>query len=116
MTILLADIVVAAHLLWIGFLIFGALVGRKVRWVMWLHLASLGFSLVLQIFGWLCPLTHLEIWLREQAGGGYSGPFIQHYVERLVYLDAPRWKVFVGTVVVIGGSGVLYWRAVRRKA
>jgi len=105
---ILADIVVAVHLLWIMFLIFGALVGWKVRWVMWLHLGSLGFSVVLQVFGWLCPLTHLEVWLRAKSGWAYSGMFIQHYVEKLVYLDVSRTAVFVGTAVVIAGSGVLY--------
>ena len=108
---ILADIVVAFHLFWIGFLIFGALVGRKVRRVMYLHLASLGFSVMLQTFDWICPLTPLEVWLREQEGGGYTGAFIPHYIERLVYLDVPRWVVFAATVVVIGGSGVVYWKS-----
>ncbi|MFH0765430.1 MAG: DUF2784 domain-containing protein [Calditrichota bacterium] len=111
---LLADIVVATHLIWIGFLIFGALIGRKIRPVMWLHLGSLVFSVVLQINYWICPLTHLEVWLRGKSGGAYSGPFIQRYVERLVYLNVSRTAVFVGTVVVIAGTLLLYRRRLRR--
>ena len=107
---ILADIVVAVHLLWIMFLIFGALVGRRVRWAMWLHLGSLGFSVFLQVFGWLCPLTHLEVWLRGKSGGAYSGSFIQHYVEKLVYLDVSRTAVFIGTGVVIVGTCIVYLR------
>ncbi len=105
-----ADIVVAVHLLWIGFLIFGALIGRKITWVMWLHIGALIFSVILQIKGWLCPLTHLENYLRAKSGWTYSGPFIQHYVEELVYLDVSRQAVFIGTTVVILGSAVVYWK------
>lgn len=72
------------------------------------HLCSLAFSFLLQLKGWICPLTHLEQYLRDRAGGGYTGPFIQHYVEELVYLPvSPKW-VLGGTVVVTMGSLYLY--------
>ncbi len=105
---ILTDITIVCHLLWILFLIFGALFGRRILWVRLLHLSSLGYSILLQLNHWLCPLTHLEIWLRSKTGSGYSGSFIQHYVEKLVYLDVSREAVFIGTAVVIVGTGVIY--------
>jgi len=108
-----ADIVIAIHLLWILFIIFGALPGRRGLTVRLLHLASLVFSVLLQSFGWLCPLTHLEVWLRrQQEAMGYSGSFIAHYLEKLIYLDVSAGYIFVGTVVVIVFSFFLYqpWR------
>jgi hypothetical protein len=90
------------------FLIFGAVIGRKVRWVRWLHIAALTLSVYQQLAGWICPITHLEVWLRRKEGWGYTGSFIKHYVENLVYLDVPRMAVFIGTVVVIGVTGVVY--------
>lgn len=105
-----ADVVVALHLLWIVFLILGAIPGRRWVWVKWTHLASLTFSVVLQIFRWVCPLTHLEIWLRKLGGAQpYEGTFIRHYVERIVYAEIPRVMVFTGTLVVIAFSAWMYF-------
>lgn len=105
----LADAVVTLHLLWICFLVAGALVGRRVGWVRWLHLASLGFAILLTARGWICPLTHLEVWLRRRGGTpGYAGTFIGQYAERLVYLEVPRSVVLGGAVLVAAVSVVAY--------
>lgn len=87
-----ADVIVVVHFLWILFIICGALIGRWVRWVKWLHVGALAFSVCLQLFQWTCPLTHLEVWLRQRHNPalGYVGDFLAHYAERLVYLPAPR--------------------------
>ncbi len=108
---LIADALVVLHLLWILFIMFGALVGRRIRWVKALHIFSLGFSFLLQLFQGICPLTYLEVWLRRQhdASLAYTGDFIAHYAERLVYLPASRGAVFVGTLAVIGLSVWAYW-------
>lgn len=106
-----ADVVVVIHLLWIVFIIFGALVGRKYTWVKWLHLGALVFSLWLQVFQGMCPLTYLEIWLRRRHAPSlaYTGDFIAHYAEQFVYVSAPReWVLGVtGGVVVV--TLVAYW-------
>jgi hypothetical protein len=110
-----ADIVVAFHFIWILFLIGGAAIGRKVRWVMWTHLAALGYSVLLQTFSWICPLTYLEAWLRRQGGReSYAGSFIGHYLEKLIYLDVSRGWIFLFTVVVIGATSVVYYNAMRK--
>jgi len=109
-----ADIVVGIHLLWILFIIFGALPGRRWLTVRLLHLGSIIFSLLLQSFGWICPLTHLEVWLRRQQAKtlGYSTGFIAHYLERIIYLDVSPMDILIGTVFVIFFSLFLYqpWR------
>ena len=112
----LADIVVSVHLLWIFFLIAGAYFGRKHRSVMLLHGAGLVFAVVSQIFGWYCPLTHLEAWLMEKqpASQAYSGSFIAHYAKKLVYIDVPPAVLFVLTLVLVGVNGCIYWRAAEK--
>ncbi len=98
-----ADAVVVLHLLWIVFLILGALPGSRWAWVKWTHLAALAFSIALQAFGWICPSTHLEVWLRQTAGGmPYEGTFIRHYIESIVYAPLSPNVVFVGTLVIVG--------------
>lgn len=103
---LAADMVVIVHFLWILFIAFGAWLGRRVLWVKWLHIGALAFSVVLQISGWICPLTHLEVWLRTRSdrGLGYTGDFIAHYVERLVYLTVPPHLVLMATLLIVGLS------------
>lgn len=113
----LADTVVVFHLLWIVFLIFGAALGWRYAWIKWTHLAALAFSITLQTFGWICPLTHLEVWLRRQADpdGAYAGSFIGHYAERLVYAPIPPPWVLGATAVVVAVSLWVYFgRASRR--
>jgi hypothetical protein len=110
-----ADAVVVVHLAWILFLILGALPGRRWRGVKYLHIGGLAYALASQTVGWICPLTHLEIWLRrrQSPASAYGDGFVQHYVERLVYADLPAAAILAGTVVVITFSWWWYRRPAR---
>jgi len=113
----LADIVVVVHLLWILFLVAGAYWGVKRRPVMMIHGAGLVFAMVSQVFGWYCPLTHLEAWLMENAqpSTAYHESFIAHYAKKLVYIDVPVFAIFVLSLVLIAVNGWLYRKAFRKK-
>ena len=108
---LAADVVVVIHLFWIAFIIAGGVIARWIRWVKWIHIGSLSFSVLLQIFRWICPLTRLEGWLRQRAdpAAGYPGDFIAHYAERLVYLPASPWMVLAATAVIVLIWVWVYW-------
>ena len=97
---ILADAVVLIHFFWILFLIFGALLGVRNRAIKYIHLSGLLFAILIQIFGWYCPLTHLEFWLRSRHNPSidYAGSFIIHYMERLVYLEISQSMVLVSTI------------------
>jgi hypothetical protein len=111
-----ADAVVLLHLLWIVFLILGALPGRHWTWVKWLHLTSLAFSIALQVFRWICPLTYLEVWLRTLGGAQpYEGTFIRHYVEQIVYAEIPRVALLTGTLVIVAFSIWMYFAPKKKK-
>ncbi|HYA86351.1 MAG TPA: DUF2784 domain-containing protein [Nitrospirota bacterium] len=112
----LADIVVLAHLLWILFLIGAAYLGRKNRVVMMVQGAGLVFAIASQTFGWYCPLTYLEVWLREKQSTAcaYPGSFIAHYAEQLVYLDISPTLIFILTVVLIIANVWIYTIAFRK--
>lgn len=99
---LLADIVLLLHLATVLFVIGGLVaivIGnlRNWRWVNGLtfritHLVVIAIVVAQAWLGRLCPLTILENWLREQAGqASYRGSFIQHWVETVLYYDAPAW-------------------------
>ncbi len=108
---LAADFVVLIHFLWIVFLIFGAFTGRKYLLVKILHIAGLGFSVIMQVFGWYCPLTHLEIWLRQRHDPmlTYKGSFIIYYVKKIVYIELSPVIIFVLTLILVSISAYLYY-------
>lgn len=106
-----ADAVVFLHLLWIVFLVIGALPGARWPWVKWTHLAALTFSIALQWFGWACPSTHVEIWLRHYGGAQpYEGTFIGHYLESIVYAELPAGALLAATLVIAAVSLWVYFR------
>ena len=105
-----ADFIVLIHFLWIVFLIFGAFIGKKYSPAKIFHIAGLGFAGIIQIFGWYCPLTYLEIWLRQRHDPllTYSGSFIVYYMEKLIYIELTPVIIFVLTLVLISISAFIY--------
>lgn len=82
----LADLVLVIHALFILFVLFGGLLALRWLKIAWLHLPTVAWAVLLEVFGWLCPLTPLEQSLRQAAGGTtYSGGFIEHYLLPLIY-------------------------------
>ncbi len=111
---LLADGVVLIHFLWIIFLFLGAIWGVRYKAIKIFHLSGLAFALVIQVFNWYCPLTYLEIALRSKHDPhlAYTGSFIIHYVEKLVYLEVSRLLIFIFTILL---SVLNLWIYLRRK-
>ncbi len=99
---LLADAVLALHVAIVLFVVGGLVLViagnfRGWRWVnrLWFRLAHLGAIAVVVAEAWFaitCPLTTLEMWLRAKgAEATYGGSFIEHWLQRLLYYDAPGW-------------------------
>ena len=118
----LADAVLALHVLFVAFVLLGlavVLAGAalgwswvRARWFRLCHVAAIGVVALQAWLGVLCPLTHLEMWLRRQAGqAGYSGSFVEHWLQRLLYYDAPAW-VFLLAYTLFLALVVLAWRLV----
>lgn len=67
-------------------------------WFRLAHLAAIGVVVAESWYGVVCPLTTLEAWLRVRAGApvyGGSG-FVEHWLQRLLYYDAPAWVFTLG--------------------
>ena len=107
---ILADITVLIHFSWIIFLILGAFLGAKNKGVKIFHISGLVFAFIIQIFDWYCPLTHLEVWLRSRHNPAltYTGSFIAHYLEAIVYIELPRYLIFMLTVFICGFNTWFY--------
>lgn len=115
----LADAVLVLHLGVVAFVVGGLVLILLGRWRGWawvhgrafrlVHLAAIGLVVVQSWLGAACPLTTLESWLRVQAGAaGYGGGFIEHWVTRLLFWDAPPW-VFGLSYTAFGALVLLAW-------
>lgn len=98
----LADAVLLLHFGIVLFVVLGLPVVIIVNRAGWGWVNQFGWRLahlvaiaVVALQAWLgqyCPLTVLESWLRVQAGGaGYTGSFIEHWLQSVLYYEAPLW-------------------------
>lgn len=114
---LLADAVVVFHLAVVLFVIGGAALLLWRRWIAWVHLPVVLWVIFAECFQYLCPLTYLENWLREQGGAeGYRGDFVAHYLMPVLYPAGltPRIQVMFG-LLVFAINATLYAMAFRRR-
>ena len=117
--LLLADVLLVLHFLFVVFVIAGLLLIVMGGWRGWawvhkrgfrmLHLAAIAVVVAQAWLGQICPLTSLEMWLRAEAGeAAYSGSFIQYWVSHLLYYRAPAW-VFVSAYTLFGAMVLAAW-------
>lgn len=58
------------------------------RWrqLAWFHLPAALWGAIIELGGWICPLTYLENHLRRMGGSGdYRVTFIEYYLEPVLY-------------------------------
>jgi len=112
-----ADTIVLLHL---GFILFVALGGiLTLRWprVAWVHLPAVAWGALIELTGWICPLTPLENRLRAAAGDpAYTGGFIDRYIMPIVYPDGlTRGMQLVLAAAVILVNLIIYGTLVFRR-
>ena len=120
----LADAIVIVHFLIVLFVIGGVpliYLGAALSWPWvrswrWrvLHLGAILFIAAESLLGIACPLTVWEGTLRaRQATGG----FIERWIDRIIFYEAPTW-VFTMAYVAFAALVLVTWMAVppnRRK-
>jgi hypothetical protein len=118
----LANLVLIAHLAFVLFVVLGGFLVLKWRRLAWLHVPACLWGALVELAGWLCPLTPLENWLRLQGGGlTYRTGFVEHYLLPLLYPAAltRSSQIFLGLLVLgvnLGLYGWLLWRTAQRRA
>jgi len=115
---LLADLLVLAHFAFLIFVVGGGLL--VVRWprVAWLHLPCALWGAWVELAGWICPLTPLEVTWRQRAGqAGYEGGFMEHYIIPVLYPSGLTREIQIGLgIAVVVLNVALYAWAWRRRA
>ena len=120
---LAADAILLAHAMFVSFVVVGLvliLIGKVLTWS-WVknpwfritHLASICLVVIQSWLGVLCPLTTWEMALRSKAGDVvYTGSFLSHWLESLLYYQAPAW-VFIVCYSAFGATVMASWYWVR---
>lgn len=101
---LLADLVVVAHLAFILFVVAGGLLAFRWRRALWIHLPAAVWGVLIEVAGWICPLTPLENRLRLKAGElGYEGSFVEHHLLPIVYPEelTRNGQLAIGGLVLV---------------
>jgi hypothetical protein len=121
--LLAADMLLLIHVLFVAFVILSLVfifIGKILHWH-WVrnpwfritHLAAIAVVVLQSWLGIICPLTIWEMQLREKAGQAvYSGTFISHWLESLLYYQAPAW-VFIVAYTLFGLAVIVSWFWVR---
>lgn len=112
----LALAVLCLHLAWILWAIAGALWTRGRPWWTAFHVLSLIWGIIVEVGPWPCPLTLAEQWLEMRTGGHtWTGGFLVHYLEAVIYPDLPGWLITAfGVAVCVFNLGIYaerLWKA-----
>jgi hypothetical protein len=116
---LAADVVLLVHLAFILFALLGGALALRWRWMPLVHVPAAVWGFFIELSGRICPLTHLENYLRVKAGqSGYATSFIEHYLLAIIY-PAGLTRVLqlvLACVVVIVNTAIYGWLAYARHA
>ncbi|MEM7145133.1 MAG: DUF2784 domain-containing protein [Verrucomicrobiota bacterium] len=121
MSKLLADLVVLLHFGFIAFVLVGGVLVLKWGWVAFLHLPCVMWGVLVEMTGWICPLTPLEQGLREAEGGAaYTGGFVDHYIVPIIYPEGLTRGMQIGFAIVVvainlGVYGLVIAKRVKRR-
>ncbi len=117
----LADLILVLHVGVVAFVVLGLpliVLGGYLGW-RWirnrgfrlLHLATIAFVAIQAWLGEICPLTTWEQQLRIRAGQtGYDGGFIEHWLSRLIFFDAPPWLFVIAYSLFALAVALAWWR------
>ena len=115
---LLADLVVLLHAAFVLFVVFGGFAVLRRPRLAWIHLPTAAWGALIELAGWICPLTPLENGLRQMGGqAGYGGSFIEYYVVPVIYPPGLTrgTQISLGIAVLVLNAAIYGWILTRRK-
>jgi len=101
----LTEAVIIVHLAFMAFVVAGAFLARRRRWLIPFHLGALAWAVYAELSpGVVCPLTAVENYFAIRAGiAEYSGDFVAHYLIPVIYQEGlpPRWQLVLTLFVIL---------------
>lgn len=118
---LLADLILSLHVGIVAFVVLGEILFLAGGWRGWrwirnlplrlLHLALVAYIALQAWLGVACPFTAWEQRLRTLAGQShYQESFIEHWLSRLIFFQAPWWVFVAAYSVFTLLVAVTWWR------
>jgi len=107
--LILADLLVIVHLLFIIFVILGGLLLTLRGSIVFVHLPAVIWASLSSFKGWICPLTPLENYLRSVAGvDPYEQGFVEYYIIPIIYPSSltANIQILLGFLVVLINLGI----------
>jgi hypothetical protein len=115
--LLLAGLVALLHATAVLFMLTGSLLALRWPRLLWLHAPVSLAILALYLTGSDCPLTDLELALRERGGApGYTGGFIGHYITEPLGFPIEATSTQIGIYVVAFVPNVIGYTLHARRA
>lgn len=108
---------VILHLGFVSFVVMGGLLCLKWRKLIWIHIPAVIWGIVIELSGWICPLTPLENFFRQKAGGSaYEGDFILRYLLPILYPESLTRQIqwLLALAVIVINTGIYYIIIYRR--
>jgi hypothetical protein len=99
-----AALVVAVHMGYLAYMVFGGFLAlRRFAWL-WPHIVSTVYSIYVTVTDFRCPLTALEKWLLARGGRmPYEGSFTAYYLRDNLYpaqYETAVWLSGMGLALV----------------
>lgn len=104
MYLVFADIVVALHFLFIVFAVSGGILCMHWHKLAFVHIPCFAWAVLISFFGWICPLTHLEVFFLQKAGASvYTGGFVNRMLSPVIYPSGltRMHQVWLGAFVLV---------------
>jgi hypothetical protein len=113
----LADLVVVLHIGFVLFVIVGGFMVHRWPRLAWVHIPVAVWGALIELVGWVCPLTPLENHLRRLGGeAGYPGGFVEHYLLPILYPHALTREVqLVLGLAVVGINALAYGMLLKKR-
>jgi hypothetical protein len=116
---ILANSILVIHAAFVAFVILTVpciYIGKIMNWrwvrLFWLrllHLVSIGIVVAQSWARVICPLTTLEMWLREKGTlATYTESFVEHWLKTLLYWNLPA-GVFIVVYSLFGLLVIATW-------
>lgn len=99
-----ADFIVLAHFAFVLFVALGGFLVVRWKRLAGIHLPIAIYGVIIELVGFVCPLTPLENRLRRLGGeAGYEGGFVETYVMKILYPEGltRRAAITLGVLVIV---------------
>jgi hypothetical protein len=114
----LADFLVLLHAAFVVFVVGGGLLVLRWPKLAWVHVPAAAWGAIVEVTGWICPLTPLENWLRARGGSEvYAGDFVARYIVPTLYPEGltRNSQLLMGLIVILVNAAT-YTLVIRRRS